>query len=181
MRGSLSFAAVLACAVWVMQPHQSTASTLGQAERVQYQPQTNCREFTATVIIGGQPQRAFGYACPQPDGTWRITESTPDLPPQAYSLPPQAIYAAPYPYPYYWADSWAGPPFFVVGSVFFADSFHRFHNRAAFFHHGFRRDGFRHDGFRHDGFRGGGFRGDGFRGGGFRGGFGGGGGFGGRR
>ena len=89
-------------------------------------------------------------------------QSTPGLPQQAYTLPPQVIYPTPYPYPYYWTDWWAGPPFFVAGSVFFADSFRRFHNRAVFRHDGFHR-GFRHDGFRHDGFRGGGFRG-GFQG-----------------
>jgi surface antigen len=32
----------------------------------------NCREFTQTVIIGGQPQRGVGRACQQPDGSWRI-------------------------------------------------------------------------------------------------------------
>ena len=32
----------------------------------------DCREFTQTVIIGGQPRQASGKACPQPDGTWRI-------------------------------------------------------------------------------------------------------------
>src|SRR5262245_27946049 len=31
-----------------------------------------CREFEQTVTIGGQPQRSYGTACRQPDGTWRM-------------------------------------------------------------------------------------------------------------
>ena len=29
-----------------------------------------CREFQTTVIVGGQPQPAYGTACLQPDGSW---------------------------------------------------------------------------------------------------------------
>jgi surface antigen len=31
-----------------------------------------CREFQQTVNIGGQRQQAYGTACRQPDGDWRI-------------------------------------------------------------------------------------------------------------
>jgi len=31
-----------------------------------------CREFTQTVVIGGQKQQAVGTACRNPDGSWRI-------------------------------------------------------------------------------------------------------------
>ena len=31
-----------------------------------------CREFTQTVNIGGQSQRAYGTACRQGDGSWQI-------------------------------------------------------------------------------------------------------------
>lgn len=31
-----------------------------------------CREFTQTVNVGSQRQNAYGTACRQPDGTWRI-------------------------------------------------------------------------------------------------------------
>lgn len=36
-----------------------------------------CREFTQTINVGGdsQPQQAYGKACRQPDGTWKITQS----------------------------------------------------------------------------------------------------------
>ncbi len=32
-----------------------------------------CREFQQTVTVAGEKQRAFGTACRQPDGSWRIT------------------------------------------------------------------------------------------------------------
>ena len=32
-----------------------------------------CREFQQTVTVAGETQRAFGTACRQPDGNWRIT------------------------------------------------------------------------------------------------------------
>ncbi|MCA3249226.1 MAG: glycine zipper 2TM domain-containing protein [Rhodospirillaceae bacterium] len=33
-----------------------------------------CREFTQTVNVGGRAQEAFGTACRQPDGSWRIVQ-----------------------------------------------------------------------------------------------------------
>ena len=33
-----------------------------------------CREFTQTVFIGGQPQQAYGTACRQSDGSWKIQQ-----------------------------------------------------------------------------------------------------------
>lgn len=31
-----------------------------------------CREYQQVVVINGREQRAYGNACRQPDGTWRI-------------------------------------------------------------------------------------------------------------
>ncbi|MDA8231611.1 MAG: RT0821/Lpp0805 family surface protein [Magnetospirillum sp.] len=31
-----------------------------------------CREYQTTVNIGGQTQQAYGQACRQPDGTWKV-------------------------------------------------------------------------------------------------------------
>ncbi|MCL2468664.1 MAG: RT0821/Lpp0805 family surface protein [Alphaproteobacteria bacterium] len=31
-----------------------------------------CREFQQTIIVGGQQQQAYGRACQQPDGSWKI-------------------------------------------------------------------------------------------------------------
>lgn len=33
-----------------------------------------CREFHETVTIGGNTEQAYGVACRQPDGTWRIVQ-----------------------------------------------------------------------------------------------------------
>lgn len=36
--------------------------------------QTNayCREYQTTVVVGGMEQEAFGTACQQPDGSWKV-------------------------------------------------------------------------------------------------------------
>lgn len=34
--------------------------------------QSSCYQYQTTIIIAGQPQPAFGTACLQPDGTWRL-------------------------------------------------------------------------------------------------------------
>ena len=33
---------------------------------------TFCREYQQTVTVGGREENAFGTACRQPDGTWRL-------------------------------------------------------------------------------------------------------------
>lgn len=33
-----------------------------------------CREFQQSVTIGGRPENAYGVACRQPDGAWRIVQ-----------------------------------------------------------------------------------------------------------
>ena len=132
----------------------ATDLTPAQTQMAQGEPQSGpqtCRDFTVQVMVGGQPQQAVGQACQQPDGSWRITQNTPGLPQQVYTLPPQAIYLYPYPEPYYWWDPWFyGSSFFVGGPVFFAHGFHHFHH-----HDGFHHGGFSHGGFGHGGFHGG--------------------------
>jgi surface antigen len=34
-----------------------------------------CREYQQTVTVGGKTQEAYGTACRQPDGTWKIVSS----------------------------------------------------------------------------------------------------------
>ena len=34
---------------------------------------TYCREFQQTVIVGAEMQAAYGTACRQPDGTWKLS------------------------------------------------------------------------------------------------------------
>ena len=33
---------------------------------------TYCREYQTTVTVGGEEQKAYGTACRQPDGQWKI-------------------------------------------------------------------------------------------------------------
>jgi surface antigen len=33
-----------------------------------------CREFQQTVTVGGETQDAYGTACRQPDGTWKVVQ-----------------------------------------------------------------------------------------------------------
>ena len=33
-----------------------------------------CREYTQTVLIGGEQHKAYGRACRRPDGTWEIVK-----------------------------------------------------------------------------------------------------------
>jgi surface antigen len=35
---------------------------------------TWCREYRTTVTVGGLAQQAFGTACRQPDGTWKVVK-----------------------------------------------------------------------------------------------------------
>jgi hypothetical protein len=42
--------------------------------------------------VGGEQQQSVVEACQQPDGSWRITQNTPGLPPQVYTVPPPTEY-----------------------------------------------------------------------------------------
>ena len=107
------------------------------------------------MTVGGQQQQAAVEACQQPDGSWRITQNTPGLPPQVYEVPEPAY--APYPYPVgsaypdfspYWGGWWGSPWYWgLAPSIVFVQRFNRFHHG---FHHGFHR-GFAH-GSGHRGF-----------------------------
>ena len=35
---------------------------------------SDCRQYSTTTVIDGQPRQAFGTACLQPDGSWRIVD-----------------------------------------------------------------------------------------------------------
>ena len=34
-----------------------------------------CREFQQTITVGGKTEKAYGTACRQPDGAWKIVET----------------------------------------------------------------------------------------------------------
>ena len=33
-----------------------------------------CREYMQEVVIGGEKKKAYGQACRQPDGNWKIVQ-----------------------------------------------------------------------------------------------------------
>jgi hypothetical protein len=105
--------------------------------------------------VGGQQEQAVVEACQQPDGSWRITQNTPGLPPQLYVVPPPVQYPNAYSYfdyayPLVYYPYWAAEPWlFGLGpTIVIAERFPHFHHGFGHgFHGGFSR-GFHH-GFGH--------------------------------
>ncbi len=56
-------------------PDNGHSGTVTVVQTYQTASATYCREFQQTVTIGGQPQTAYGTACRQPDGSWKIVNS----------------------------------------------------------------------------------------------------------
>jgi len=159
---ALATAAVLACGACQPAPDATLAPpTPGQpqpAPSASTQPsaaQPTCSSYTVQLTVGGQPQQAVVEACQQADGSWRITQTTPGLPPQVYEVPappyspyPSAYsYPEVYPYPDFspywdWAGwGWGGAPWFfgLAPSIFIVQRFNHFHHGFA---HGFGGHGF---------------------------------------
>jgi hypothetical protein len=107
-------------------------------------PAPACQTTTVPVTVGGRAEQATIEACPQPDGSWRITQTTPGLPPQVYVMPapPGGIYPAGYPDYWDYSDYWpywdwgvGGPWFWGIGpTVVIVEHFHHFHGRPGFAH-----------------------------------------------
>ena len=162
---TMATAVVLACGACQPLPDASLAApTAGQpqpAPTASAQPpavQPSCASYTVPVTVGGQPQQAVVEACQQADGSWRITQTTPGLPPQVYEVPPPAYspYPSAYPYPDFSPSwDWAGAPYWDWGdapwffglapSIVVVQRFNHFHHG---FSHGFGH-GFAHHGFGH--------------------------------
>lgn len=51
------------------------------------QPPQECHQYRLPVIVGGTQEQAEFLACRQADGSWRITQTTPGLPTQVYTVP----------------------------------------------------------------------------------------------
>ena len=148
MRRLSILAMVLACGACQPLPEATVAGTAAAAENPDAQPAAAtpaCNSYTVPVTVGGQQQQASVEACQQPDGSWRITQNTPGLPPQVYEVPAPAYPPYPYPagyaYPEYFPYWWGSPWYFGLGpSIFVVQRFNRFHHG---FHNGFHR-GFAH-------------------------------------
>jgi hypothetical protein len=172
MRGIpiLAIVVALVCAACQPLPDATLAGPAGTAG-AQPMPTTQpqCSSYTVPLMVGGQPQQAIVEACQQPDGSWRITQTTPGLPPQVYEVPASGVlpYSSAYPYPDFsaywdWAGTpywdWGGAPWFlgIAPSVVAVHRFNHFHGFYGFhgFHHGFAH-GFGHmHGFGGHGFAG---------------------------
>ena len=159
----LTTAVALACGACQPLPDATLATpTTGQpqpAPDASTQPpaaQPACSSYTVPLTVGGQPQQAVVEACQQADGSWRVTQTTPGLPPQVYEVPapassaypsaysfPQA-YASPEFYPYW---GWGGGPWFfgLAPSIIVVQRFHHFHHGFGHGMHGFgHAHGFAH-------------------------------------
>ncbi len=91
MRAMLGLALSLICAACTAATNTSPSSVaIPQSATLisVSSPPQNCREYTTPVLVGGKNERASGVACEQADGSWRITDNTPGLPPQIYMMPP---------------------------------------------------------------------------------------------
>lgn len=53
-------------------PDTGHSGTVEPTRTFQTPQGTYCREFQQTVTVGGQTQSAYGTACRQPDGSWKI-------------------------------------------------------------------------------------------------------------
>ena len=54
-------------------PDSGNSGTTTPTQTYQSSDGSYCREFTQTVNVGGQIQDAYGTACRQPDGSWKIS------------------------------------------------------------------------------------------------------------
>ncbi|MEM7570348.1 MAG: RT0821/Lpp0805 family surface protein, partial [Pseudomonadota bacterium] len=53
-------------------PNTGNYGTVTAGQTVQAANGQYCREYTQTIVVGGQQQDAYGRACQQPDGSWQI-------------------------------------------------------------------------------------------------------------
>lgn len=55
-------------------PQTGNSGTVTPENYYQTADGTYCREFQQTIIVSGQSQNAYGKACRQPDGSWKIVQ-----------------------------------------------------------------------------------------------------------
>lgn len=53
-------------------PDTGHRGTVTPVDTYQRSDGTYCREFQQTVVVAGEQQQAYGTACRQPDGTWKV-------------------------------------------------------------------------------------------------------------
>lgn len=55
-------------------PDSGNSGTITPTRTYQASSGQYCREFNQSINVGGQKQDAFGTACRQPDGSWKIVQ-----------------------------------------------------------------------------------------------------------
>lgn len=53
-------------------PDSGNSGTITPTRTYQTAQGEYCREYQQTITVGGESQQAYGTACRQPDGTWKI-------------------------------------------------------------------------------------------------------------
>jgi len=140
---------------WSNPDSGNTGSTLVTRTLINGNRRT-CREYQQIVTIDGQKQRAYGTACRQDDGSWRVVSPssvyTQVAAAPVYQAVPvsRPVYYDPYPryYPYWW---WPFTTFHFSYIKHSGGGHHYYGHRHGYY--GKRYYG--HDGKRHHGYRGG--------------------------
>lgn len=55
-------------------PQSGNSGTITPQNYYQNAQGQYCREYSQTIVVGGQKQDGFGKACRQPDGSWQIAQ-----------------------------------------------------------------------------------------------------------
>jgi surface antigen len=55
-------------------PETGHSGTVTPTRQGTDQSGNQCREYQSTVTIGGKTEQAYGTACRQPDGSWRVVQ-----------------------------------------------------------------------------------------------------------
>lgn len=55
-------------------PQSGNSGSITPESTYQTADGTYCREYQQTINVGGQSQTAYGKACRQPDGSWKIVQ-----------------------------------------------------------------------------------------------------------
>jgi hypothetical protein len=85
-------------------PPLTTPQTAAPAPQAKAPTEPECREYQTTVTIDGKPEKAYGKACRQPDGTWKQMGTSGPTP---SATGPQGEQS--YPYGWYGYDYPEGP------------------------------------------------------------------------
>jgi|GEM_PF-292382 surface antigen len=121
-------------ATWV-NPDSGANGTVTPTRTYQAADGRYCREFTQTVTIEGQLQKAYGTACRQPDGTWQLVSGQPQAPPRQVVIRQRVVPV--YPPATYYPPAWYGGYYYPYYSYYpyYPDLFWPFSFSFSWVHH----------------------------------------------